>query len=165
MKIIILSVLIFVLVLNEVEAKTAKDKSIHLSGNVINCHDGDTCKVSTKEGLISVRIFGIDAPELKQEHGTKSRDFLESKIKGKVVDLSCIGSSYNRKVCEIYYQKEDISDYMVRSGMAYDYEQYSKGKYSLSEKLAKRDGLGVWGLKNVVAPKCFRHKNSKGCNN
>ena len=47
-----------------------------LSGKVIKIYDGDTITIMAKE-KIKVRLFGIDAPELKQEFGKESREHLE----------------------------------------------------------------------------------------
>lgn len=48
-------------------------------GTVMDVHDGDTITVAPGGALdtpISIRLYGIDAPELTQKYGTASRDAL-----------------------------------------------------------------------------------------
>ena len=45
------------------------------AGKVVSVHDGDTVTVRTDDGqTLKVRLQGIDAPELKQPFGSRSRD-------------------------------------------------------------------------------------------
>ena len=58
-----------------------------LSGKVVSVHDGDTITILTEEKQVKVRLFGIDAPELKQPFGRKSKEFLASMIAGQIVKV------------------------------------------------------------------------------
>jgi hypothetical protein len=61
-------------------------------------HDGDTIKVRLNSGPLSVRFFGIDAPELKQAQGAASRNTLARLVEDKIVDMEPIGqTSYDRE--------------------------------------------------------------------
>ena len=55
-----------------------------ISGKVVSIHDGDTITILQDKQQIKVRLFGIDAPELKQPYGKKSKQFLANLIAGKV---------------------------------------------------------------------------------
>ncbi len=57
-----------------------------LSGKVISIHDGDTITILQGKQQIKVRLFGIDAPELKQPYGKKSKQFLAN-LKDMFFDL------------------------------------------------------------------------------
>jgi endonuclease YncB( thermonuclease family) len=51
--------------------------------HVVSCHDGDTCRVETGQGVIKIRLAEIDAPEIDQPYGTAARDALCAMICGK----------------------------------------------------------------------------------
>ena len=54
---------------------------------VISIHDGDTITILQGKQQIKVRLFGIDAPELKQPYGKKPKQFLANLVTGKSCDL------------------------------------------------------------------------------
>ncbi|WP_315107697.1 thermonuclease family protein [uncultured Campylobacter sp.] len=54
---------------------------------VVSIHDGDMITVLQGKQQIKVRLFGIDAPELKQPYGKKSKQFLVNLVTGKSCDL------------------------------------------------------------------------------
>ena len=57
------------------------------NGKVISIHDGDTITILQGKQQIKVRLFGIDAPELKQPYGKKPKQFLANLVTGKSCDL------------------------------------------------------------------------------
>lgn len=58
-----------------------------LSGKVVSIHDGDTITALQDKRQIKVRLYGIDAPELKQPYGKKSKQFLSNLITGKIAEV------------------------------------------------------------------------------
>ncbi|MBY0404616.1 MAG: thermonuclease family protein, partial [Cyanobacteria bacterium] len=76
---------------------------------VLYCHDGDTCRLVGPLGEYKVRLFGVDAPEIKQAYGEAARDFLNGFIQGKDVEARCKGRSYDRQTCDLFYQGQDVS--------------------------------------------------------
>ena len=51
---------------------------------VVKISDGDTITVLSGKEQTKVRLYGIDAPELKQPYGKKSKQFLANLMAGKV---------------------------------------------------------------------------------
>ena len=49
--------------------------------------DGDSFVAKYNGKKIRVRMYGVDAPELKQKHGKESKEYLENLILGKKVEL------------------------------------------------------------------------------
>jgi endonuclease YncB( thermonuclease family) len=113
--------------------------------------DGDTIHI----GTIKYRLFGIDAPEIKQicekdnkkiECGILAKNFLKNKISDKIP--SCITKDkdrYQRFVAECFINNESLSRFMVREGYAVAYSQYSKD-FVEDEKFAKENRLGIWSM-------------------
>lgn len=121
-------------------------------GKVVSIHDGDTITVLQGKQQIKVRIFGIDAPELKQPYGKKSKQFLANLITGKVVEVEESGEDrYKRTIGTIYLNGTDISAQMVENGYAWVYRKFSK-KYTPQESKAKKQGLGLWRDKEPIPP-------------
>ncbi len=89
--------------------------------------DGDTIIIEK----IRIRLSGIDAPELDQPYGNKAKWVLINLCKGQVVTAVFNGSStYDRPVATCYLPDGgDLSEAMVRCGMALDWRKFSDGKY------------------------------------
>jgi endonuclease YncB( thermonuclease family) len=104
--------------------------------------DGDTFIMADES---RVRLSGIDAPELTQPFGQESRVYLDKLVAGRDVVLQCNGEmSYNRRVCDAFVAGLDIQRELVGRGLAFDYSQYSHGKYRSAEDFAYRMKRGVW---------------------
>jgi micrococcal nuclease len=115
---------------------------------VCSAHDGDTFKLCNGQ---SIRVWGIDAPELKQPVGRDARDYMRRLVIGREVDLDCVGKSYKRRVCRVSVwvgsnAPISVQNEMVGHGLAYDSPKYSKGAYAEAEAFAKSLNRGVWAL-------------------
>ena len=119
---------------------------------VVSIHDGDTITVLQNKQQIKVRLFGIDASELKQPYGKKSKQFLANLIAGKGVEVEENGKDrYKRTIGTIYLGNTDINAQMVANGYAWAYRKFSK-KYTPQESKAKKQGLGLWQDKEPIPP-------------
>lgn len=57
-------------------------------GKVVSVHDGDTVQVlDENKTLYKIRFNGIDAPETKQDFGSKSKQSLSDLVFGKIVTI------------------------------------------------------------------------------
>jgi endonuclease YncB( thermonuclease family) len=122
--------------------------------------DGDTIHI----GKLKYRLFGIDAPEIKQicekdntkiQCGVIAKSVLKNKIADKIPE--CIVKDkdrYQRLVAECFIGKESLSRFMVRQGYAVAYSQYSKD-FIEDEKYAKENKLGIWSM-NFQIPSEYR---------
>ena len=129
-----------------------------LSGKVVSIHDGDTITVLQGKQQVKVRLFGIDAPELKQPYGKKSKQFLANLIAGEVVEVEENGKDrYKRTIGTIYLGDTDINAQMVASGYAWAYRKFSK-KYTAQESRAKSQRLGLWRDKESIPPWEWRRR-------
>nr|DAJ63940.1 MAG TPA: nuclease-like protein [Caudoviricetes sp.] len=126
---------------------------------VIKISDGDTITILTQQRKqIKVRFYGIDAPELKQPYGKKSKQFLANLIAGKVVEVEENGKDrYKRTIGTIYLNGADINAQMVANGYAWAYRKFSK-KYTAQESQAKKQRLGLWRDKEPIPPWEWRRR-------
>ena len=128
------------------------------SDKVISIHDGDTITVLNGKEQTKIRLFGIDAPELKQPYGKKSKQFLANLIAGEAVEVEENGKDrYKRTIGTIYLGGKDINAQMVENGYAWAYRKFSK-KYAPQESQAKKQGLGLWQDKEPTPPWEWRQK-------
>lgn len=90
--------------------------------------DGDTIRI----GKVSLRLAGIDAPELEHPWGKKAKWELVHLCRGQTITAEIEqGMSYDRVVATCYLSDgTDLSAEMVRRGMALDWPKFSGGKYS-----------------------------------
>ena len=127
---------------------------------VIKISDGDTITALSGKEQTKVRLYGIDAPEKKQDYGQRSKQFLASLIAGQVVEVEPKGKDrYKRTLGIIYYKGQDINAQMVLNGYAWAYVKYSK-IYVDQEKTARKNKLGLWQSSNPTPPWEWR-KGSK----
>ena len=129
-----------------------------LSGKVVSIHDGDTITVLQGKRQIKVRLFGIDAPELKQPYGKKSKQFLVNLVAGQMVEVEESGEDrYKRTIGTIYLNGTDTNAQMVENGYAWAYRKFSK-KYTAQESKAKSQKLGLWRDKEPIPPWEWRRR-------
>ncbi|RGY65361.1 thermonuclease family protein [Fusobacterium ulcerans] len=133
--------------------------AVAVSGKVIRVSDGDTILIQSGSQKIRVRMYGIDAPELKQKYGEESKKYLEKRIMDKNVDIKVINQDqYGRKVGKVFYKNKDINLEMLETGNAWFYEYHAKHEkdYRKAFKNAKEEKLGLWKDKNPQNPRNFR---------
>lgn len=124
---------------------------------VARVKDGDTLEISG----VSVRIYGIDAPEKAQtcRHrmldtmcGLQATEMMVKIINGKVVTCTPVPGQrdkYSRTIAKC--STPDVSDLgasMVNMGYALAYRKYSMD-YALSEDVAKSAKRGIWSSEFV----------------
>jgi endonuclease YncB( thermonuclease family) len=128
-------------------------ENFSISRNVIitRVSDGD----SLRSGKLRIRLFGIDAPEKKQQctsaNGTKwacgetAQKALEALVaNAPYLQCDLIDTDrYGRAVMRCFAGKTDIGAALVRAGLALAYRQYSS-IYSDDEDSAKTAKLGMW---------------------
>ena len=133
--------------------------AVAVSGKVIRVSDGDTILLQSGSQRIKVRMYGIDAPELKQNYGEDSKNYLEKRILNKNVDVKVINEDkYGRKVGKVFYKNKDINLEMIKTGNAWFYEYHAKKEkeYRKASKSAQEQKLGLWKDKNPQNPRNFR---------
>ena len=117
--------------------------------------DGDTFRLVTGE---TVRLIGIDAPELSQPGGVLSREYLAHLLLGKPITLekgSEDRDKYNRLLRFVYINDLCINEEMIRQGYAearYLPENPIRDYYLQLEIQAETTRAGLWS-DNVFQPR------------
>lgn len=128
---------------------------------VLEIVDGDTVVVAPngdKTAPVSVRLAGIDAPEMAQPYGKRAREWVATRIPvGTQVEIvSYSGDKYRRAIGLVQVDGQAINGEMVRQGMAWVYEGYISGKmkslWKRWERQAKKARRGLWAGKDIVEP-------------
>lgn len=92
--------------------------------------DGDTIEVEIESEIESVRLIGIDAPEIEgktKEKGIEAKNYLEKLVEGKKIRLEADETQDNRDIYNRllrYVFLEDgkmVNAEMIKSGMAKEY--------------------------------------------
>lgn len=138
--------------------------SFSMNGYVVKVSDGDSFIINSYGKNIRVRMYGVDAPELKQDYGRESKKQLENLILNKKVKLKVLyEDKYKRKIAKVYCAGKEINLEMLKSGNVWFYEYHAKKEknYRKAFEKAKKEKLGLWGEKNPQNPREFRLKNKR----
>lgn len=112
---------------------------------LINCYDGDTCTFILKDNNfpsylnpMSIRIYGIDTPEIKKSKMGINDKALAQKAKYRTNQLlqeakkitlnNCKKEKYFRFVCDIYADNNNISSLLLKEKLATPYFGGTKSK-------------------------------------
>jgi len=126
--------------------------------------DGDTFDIRRSIGRqITVRLFGVDAPESSQSYGTAATRAARRIIGGSSVRVSVedVGR-YGRAVARVEISGGDLSEMMVRRGYRWHHEEYAPDATELArlERQARNAERGLWKQPNPIPPWDWRDRIS-----
>ncbi|MBL4744490.1 MAG: thermonuclease family protein [Cycloclasticus sp.] len=102
------------------------------SGHVAYVIDGDTLILSGSK--LRLRLWGVDAPEMKDKGGEQSKIALSRLVQGKKISFIKIDADkYGRTVARVFVKDQEINKLMIQSPHATEYHRYSKGFYGTSQ--------------------------------
>lgn len=139
-----------------------------IEGTRVTVIDGDTLDV----GVVRVRLFGIDTPELGQRCasgrgdgawacGARAAERLTALVDGASVSCDPMGrDGYGRTLAVCRVHGEDIGETLVREGLAWAFRRYSEN-YALAEDEARRAQRGVWRAE-TTPPWTYREQRWTG---
>lgn len=120
--------------------------------------DGDTIRM----GETRIRLYGLDAPEMRQPGGREARNRLRQIVAtGQIITCAFRNQDrYKRIVAKCFdVHGVDIGGEMVRNGYAFAYQAYSPD-YVVDEHFAKENRLGLWKSEPVM-PWVWRRARAK----
>ncbi len=75
--------------------------------------------------LFRVRLYGIDAPEMGQDFGRRSKQFASDMVHGQTVTLRVRDvDRYGRTVAEVMLGDRSLNGALVAAGLAWVFPQY-----------------------------------------
>ena len=101
--------------------------------------DGDTLVIDERR----VRLFGIDAPELKHPYGAEAKAAMEGLCQGQMIQAQALSvDRYDRLVARcVLPDGRDLAAELVKRDLALDWSKYSGGAYARYENVGVRDKL------------------------
>jgi endonuclease YncB( thermonuclease family) len=142
--------------------------------------DGDTIQYTKPDGSQgTVRLFGVDAPEMSQRFGKEARDRLEELVLNHGILVIQKGEDrYERELGEVYAfhpkgktgiryvqsWKEKgkhfvaVQEHLLEDGLVWHFTKYSdSAEYQTIQNDAKEHRRGIWQDARRVAPWDFRN--------
>jgi endonuclease YncB( thermonuclease family) len=131
----------------------------HFYCKVVRVIDGDTIVVLvTQNEQIKIRLEGIDCPESDQDYGSRAKQVTSDLCFGKQVKIIQSGTDrYNRILAFVYIGDVCINEELLKQGMAWHYKKYNQDEnLAQLEWTARNNKVGLWSMKNPIAPWDFR---------
>jgi endonuclease YncB( thermonuclease family) len=111
-----------------------------LTGKVTYVRDGDTIELAE----MAIRLQGLAAPEWNEPGGTEAREAMIELVHHQTLRCELDGRrTYDRCVGICYLDGVDISEELVRRGLARDCPRYSDGRYAQVERRATAEGATI----------------------
>jgi micrococcal nuclease len=128
------------------------------SGKVVAIHDGDTISVLRGREPVRLRLEGIDTPELGQAFGRAAKQFTAALAFGREVTVTTrYRDTFDRPVARVRLGGEDLSQALVRAGMAWHFTRYSNDReLATAEREARSARRGLWAEPNPTPPWLWR---------
>jgi micrococcal nuclease len=132
--------------------------------------DGDTLVVQKGATSLTIRLVGIDAPEVShkkyepgQPYSQQSTKHLAKLALNKSADVKSYGADrYGRALAEMFIDGNNVNMEMVKAGLAEAYRGtpasgHNMEPYRQAEEEARKAGRGMWQLGDkYVSPREYR---------
>lgn len=135
-------------------------------GKAVSIADGDTITVLRNGNeQVKIRVYGIDTPERSQAFGRRAKQFTASMVGNKVVEIEAIDQDrYGRTVGRVFVGGRELSEELVRAGMAWVYTKYCAipdcSMWVQAEAEARASGVGLWSDPSAAPP--WEYRNGGG---
>ena len=143
----------------------AHEVTNEVRGQIVKVTDGDTVTLLNESNTrITIRLAGIDAPELRMQYGQAAQAYLRDLVLNKVVIAKTHKQDrFGRSVATLWVNSEDVNLAMIHAGMAWHYKKYQTDQpkhltaiYDKSEKAARTEMRGLWRQQNPTPPWFWR---------
>jgi len=135
--------------------------SYTIEGKIIRVIDGDTFVFQGSGKKFKVRMSDIDAPEISQTFGLRSKDFLQRYLNRRI-KLFCKGKDkYKRVLATVFCDSVNINELEIKLGYAWYTVKFSSNEHYFDlQEAAKSLKLGLWQYEHVE-PWIYRLKHKK----
>lgn len=117
--------------------------------------DGDTIDTNGQR----YRLYGIDAPEIKQPHGVDAAHALRAAMDDRDINVQSHGKGkYGRVIALLQYRDRGttVQARLVSEGWAWVYPQYCDipacDSWERLERIAREQGRGLWANDDPMPP-------------
>lgn len=154
--------------------KLTSRENLHQKFKVLKVFDGDSLQVKAIDLVFSIRLCGIDSPEIgdgyqqSQPFSREAKEYLEDLLNNRELALKSYGAdSYHRQLAEVFADGKNINIEMIKKGLAEVYKgdppkTLDLPLYLKEEKKARKAGKGIWQLgKSYKSPKQWRRENPR----
>lgn len=115
-----------------VPSSSSRSGSSSISCSLLDVIDGDTLHVSVSRNEKKIRLYGVDTPEITQDFGQYSRQFLSRIISGKSLSLDIYGrDKYGRYIAVVFAGGLNVNEVLVSNGAAWVYNAYCKEDFCM----------------------------------
>lgn len=154
--ILMVLLLIFVLLLSSRAANASEMPAVK---QILEVIDGNTLRVSTMDDdTFAVILKGVDAPELGQEFGQESLDYLQELVSDKNVLVEYSGKDRwgNRLVYVTAKNGKSVNEMMIKSGHGW-VDRFFINQADLMElqNSAESKNAGLWNEEEPMKPWVF----------
>ena len=127
------------------------------TGKVVDVRDGDVLKVSHPEkGVLTIMLYGIDAPDERQPFFKEAKEFLTDKVEGQVVTVQEFVTGQKLVTAVIFHGGVNINEQVLQAGYCWVYKKYCDqdffSDWRTYEKQARDQKLGLWQEENPIPP-------------
>lgn len=138
-----------------------------ITANVLNVYDGDTIKVMMGGKKVTIRLYGIDAPERGQHGNAHATRFLTRLILGNPMEIKIMGKDWAGRtqaiVTNLGYEMS-VNAAMVANGYAWVHPQTCTTEECVDwkefESMARRYKLGIWSGYDLIPPWEFNREGN-----
>ncbi len=129
-----------------------------LSGVVVSVRKGDTLTLLEGERKLLLRVAEIDAPELRQSFGQRSKRALEEICLGKQAEVSLLATKGRETSGRVLCEGVDAGAEQVAKGFAWVSRRRAASKSPLFylENQAQRNREGLWSDPTAMPPWAYR---------
>ncbi len=123
--------------------------------------DGDTYQVLLNGKKQMIRVLNVDAPELNQAFGLKTKDSLTNLIQNETITLEVIKTDmYGLLIAKVSFQGKALDSLLLANGWAWCYAKYNRNEMlpELQQK-AIQSAKGLWQCQQAVPPWIWRKMN------
>lgn len=130
-------------------------------------HDGDSINITNSDGVVvNIRLYGVDAPELKQSFGYQAKKRLIKLASRQTVDIEPMDTDrYGRTVALVRLKDGTlVNEVMVAEGLAWVYDAYChreelcRNLHSLQDR-ARQERRGLWAESDPTPPSQWRREH------
>jgi Micrococcal nuclease (thermonuclease) homologs len=134
--------------------------------SIVKVIDGDSliAEPISGGGQVKVRLYGVDAPEMKQPGGQSASEFVRGATLYKVVEIRPAAQGhdrYGRTVAVVILPSGDsLQALLIHEGLAWVYPRYCRDctEWTALQEEARRLNRGLWAAPYPVPPWEWRRR-------